>query len=225
MNQVFRLHRVIISLLVMGILGFQPGTPYASSLRDQMIAKAKKEGQFVVAGSNANVFRDELKGFKKRYPFLTLKAFTGNTGDTINRISAEAKAGKLSIDLAAVSGDGEELLAKANLLVRQEYPHLQDFASGTQPKNGLYVQVFLNPRVQGVYNTKLVSPKDVPKTWEEMTDPKWNGKTMLSRSSEEMPASMAIFWAKNGKLAWERSPERVEWTRNTGGFTFGKLDM
>ncbi len=69
MNQVFRLHRIIITLLVMGIMGFQPGTPYASSLRDQMIAKAKKEGQFIIAGSSADNMRDELKGFKKKYPF------------------------------------------------------------------------------------------------------------------------------------------------------------
>ncbi len=205
MSFVFRLHQVTVLVLVVGIVGFQPGALYGSSLRDQMIEKAKKEGEFVVAGSNADNFRDELKGFKKRYPFLKLKAFAGNTADTINRIVAESKAGKLSFDLPAVSSDGEEILAKANLLVKHEFPHLRDFASGTQPKHGLYIKAFLNPRVQGVYNTKLVSPKDIPKSWEEMTDPKWTGKTMLSRSSEEMPAQMAYFWSKGGKLNWERS--------------------
>ncbi len=205
MNQVFRLHRVIITLLVMGIMGFQPGSPYASSLRDEMIAKAKKEGQFVIGGSNADNFRDELKGFKKKYPFLTIKALAANTGDTINRVVAEAKAGKLSIDLPAVSSDGEELLAKRNLLQKMEFPHLKNFTAGTQPKHGLYVQAFLNPRVQGVYNTDLVSPNDVPKSWEDMMDPKWTGKTMLSRSSEDLPAQLAFLWGQGGKLNWERS--------------------
>ena len=195
----------MIGLFLLGLMGLSPETASGGSLRDEMIAKAKKEGQFVIAGSNALEFRDDLKGFKKRYPFITIRALGGNTGDTINRVSAEAKAGRLSIDLPATSNDGLELLAKANLLTKVNFPHLENFAAGTQPKHELYIKAFLNPRVQGVYNTNLVSPKDVPKTWEEMTDPKWNGKTMLSRSSEEMPLSLAITWGKNGKLAWKRS--------------------
>ena len=205
MNQVFQLHRVIIPLLVLGILGFSLGTPYAASLRDQMIEKARKEGQFVVAGSNADTFRDELKGFHKRYPFIRIKALPGNTGDTINRIVAEAQASKLSIDLPAVSSDGEELLAKRNLLQKMEFPHLKDFVAGTQPDHGLYIQAFLNPRVQGVYNTDLIKPGEAPKSWKDMVDPKWAGKTMLSRSSEDFPAQLAYLWAKGGKLNWERS--------------------
>ncbi len=186
-------------------MGFQSGNLYASSLRDQMIEKAKKEGQFVVAGSNADTFRDELKGFQKRYPFIRIKALPGNTGDTINRIVAEAQAGKLSIDLPAVSSDGEELLAKRNLLQKMNFPHLKDFTAGTQPSHGLYIQAFLNPRVQGVYNTDLIKPSEAPKTWEDMVDPKWAGKTMLSRSSEDLPAQLAYLWGKSGNLDWERS--------------------
>lgn len=195
----------MIGLFLLGFMGLSSGTASGASLRDEMIAKAKKEGQFVIAGSNADNFRDELKGFKKRYPFITIKALTGNTGDTINRVSAEAKAGRLSIDLAATSSDGLELLAKAGILQKMEFPHLKDFTAGTQPRSGIYVQAFLNPRVQGVYNTKLIKPSEAPKSWEDMVDPKWAGKTMLSRSSEDLPAQLAFLWAKDGKLNWERA--------------------
>ena len=195
----------LLGVLLLGTLALTPTKTGAASLRDEMIAKAKKEGQLVVAGSNADNFRDKLMGFQKKYPFIKIKAFAANTGDTINRVVAEGKAGKFSIDLPGVSSDGEELLAKENLLAKMEYPHLKDFAAGTQPSHGLYVNVVMAPRVQGVYNTKLVPPNEVPRSWEAMLDPKWTGKTMLSRSSEDFPAQLAYLWRKGGELNWERS--------------------
>jgi len=61
------------------------------------------------------------------------------------------------------------------------------------------------PEGTRVYNTKLVPPNEVPKFWEDMTDPKWTGKTMLSRSSEDLPAQLAFLWGQGRKLNWERS--------------------
>jgi iron(III) transport system substrate-binding protein len=203
-----RLTRSSLTLIaVLGLVGsgFLEQTVSADSLRDEMIAKAKKEGEFVVAGSSADNLRDDLKGFSKAYPFISMKAFTANTADSVNRISSEAKAGRLSIDVAATSNDGLELLAKAGLLQKMEFPHLKDIPPDTQPKQGLYLQLFLNPRVQGAYNATIVDPKDAPKSWDEMLDPKWTGKTMISRSSEDIPAQLAYLWKKNGDLDWERS--------------------
>jgi iron(III) transport system substrate-binding protein len=208
MGHICRNSKWVLALVAgLGLIasGFPVPSTWADSIRDQMIEKAKKEGEFVVAGSNADTFRDELKGFTKRYPFITLKAFTANTGDTINRVTAEAKAGKLSFDLPAVSSDGLELLSKAGLLEKMDFPHLKDIPADTQPTHGRYLQLFLNPRVQGAYNTQIVSPKDAPKTWEAMLDPKWAGKTMISRSSEDIPAQLAYLWGEGGNLNWERS--------------------
>ncbi len=158
-----------------------------------------------MAGNNAHNFRDEFKGFKRKYPFITVKALTADTGDTINRSSAEAKADKLSLDLPAISSDGLELLAKAIFVDKMEFPRLKDFAEGTKPRSGIYVQAFFNSRVQGLYNTKIIKPSEAPKSWEDMVDPKWTGKTMLSRSSEDLPAQLTYLWAKGGKLNWERA--------------------
>jgi len=177
----------------------------ASALRDKMIAKAKKEKVLVAAGSNARELRTKLKGFKKLYPFIKVKAVKGNTSNTINRVVTEAKANRLTIDLVAIDDAGCELLAKRGLLTRYEYPHLADFIKGTQPTHGLYVDLFGNPRVQGVYNTNMVKPEDVPKNWEEILDPKWKGKTLISRSAEEFPARLAFVWRKKDKLNWDRA--------------------
>lgn len=174
-------------------------------IRAKMIEQAKKEGAFVVAGSNAAEFRDRLKGFHKKYPWLEIKAFDANTSATINRVVTEAKAGKLTIDMVGVDESGTESLAQRGLLQKFDYPYMKDMIGNTQPAHGQYVDAFTNPRVQGIYNTDLVSPKDAPKNWEDMTSAKWKGMALLSRSSEEFPSRMAWLWGSNDKLNWEKS--------------------
>ncbi len=49
MNHVLKLHGVITSLLVIGILGFQPGTPDASLPHDETSAKVKEEGDLSIS--------------------------------------------------------------------------------------------------------------------------------------------------------------------------------
>ncbi len=193
--------------LVIGLVLILSDAAGAASLRDEMIAKAKQEGQVVVGGSNADLMRNNAKEFRAKYPFLTFKALPANTATTVNRVTVEARTRtrNVSVDVIELSNDGLELLAKEQILAKQEFPHLADFPAGSQPTHGLYVNALISPRPQGVYNTDLVKPHEVPKSWDEMTDPKWTGRTMMSSSSEEFPAQLAWLWRTNDKLNWERS--------------------
>jgi len=197
----------ILSLIVWLLSGVPMGPPdaTAASLRDEMIAKAKKEKPLVIGGGASDAFRDHLVNLRKQYPFITVKPFVANTATTVNRVVAEAQVGKTSIDMVVFSSGALELLAAAKLLQKMEYPHLKDFRAGTQPGHGYFVNAFLNPRTQGLYNTDLVPPSEVPRSWEDMLDPKWKGRTLISRSAEEFPALLAFIWGKDGKLNWERS--------------------
>ncbi len=56
--------------LVIGLVLILGDAAGAASLRDEMIAKAKQEGQVVVGGSNADIMRNNAKEFRKKYPFF-----------------------------------------------------------------------------------------------------------------------------------------------------------
>lgn len=199
---------MVTSLLAsLSLLAGSAGLAAMDDMRARMIEKAKKEGAFVVAGSNAAEFRDKLEGFRKKYPWLQVKAFDANTSATINRVVTEAKAGKLTIDMVGVDESGTESLAQKGLLKGYDYPHMKDMIANTQPEHGQYVDAFMNPRVQGIYNTDLVSPKDAPRNWEDMKSAKWKGLTLLSRSSEEFPSRLAWLWGSAEALDWEKSFE------------------
>jgi iron(III) transport system substrate-binding protein len=185
-----------------------PAKPTPSQL-EQIIAQAKEEGEVVISGSNAHDYERVLEGFKDKYPFIQLKGMTTNTAKTVNRVMMEAKAGRVSIDVFGTSDDGGFALAKEGVLQKPalEFPHLRDFVHRTklQPSSGLFVVLSLTPRTQGVYNTDLVPPDEVPTSWEEMADLKWKGQTIVSSSSEELPGRLAYLWRKDGEMDWERS--------------------
>jgi len=179
----------------------------APSLRDQMIAQAKKEGEVVFMGDLATELKTLLKGFSKKYPFVQLKAIDARSEETINRIAAEAKAGRLSIDVSGMSMEDVEPLMKGNFLAKFESFHLADFPAKTQPRSGLYVVGQLDPIPHGVYSTKLVQPNEVPKSWDDFVNPKWKGKVIVSRSRNELPAKLAWLLRKGNDLNWDASFE------------------
>ena len=197
--------KLLLLTSLAALVAFAGSALAMDDIRAKMIEKAKKEGAFVVAGSNAAEFRDRLKGFRKKYPWLKVKAFDANTSATINRVVTEAKAGKLTIDMVGVDESGTESLAQKNLLKGYDYPHMKDMIGNTQPKHGQYVDAFMNPRVQGIYNTDLVKPADVPRNWDDMTSAKYKDLVLLSRSSEEFPSRLAWLWGSTDNLNWEKS--------------------
>ena len=199
------MNRVLVLTSLVALVAFAGSAFAMDHIRAKMIEKAKKEGEFVVAGSNAAEFRDRLKGFRKAYPWLKVKAFDANTSATVNRVVTEAKAGKLTIDMVGVDESGTESLAQKGLLKGYDYPHMKDMIGNTQPRHGQYVDAFMNPRVQGIYNTDLVKPQDVPRNWDDMTSAKYKGLVLLSRSAEEFPSRMAWLWGSTDNLNWEKS--------------------
>jgi len=190
-------------------LALSIGLPYswaaAPSLRDQMIEQAKKEGEVVFMGDLATEMKTLLKGFSKKYPFIQFKAIDARSEETINRIAAEGKAGRLSIDVSGMSMEDVEPLLKGNFLAKFESTHLSDFPAKTQPRSGLYVVGQLDPIPHGVYSTKLVQPNEVPKSWEDFVNPKWKGKVIVSRSRNELPAKLAWLLRKGNDLNWDAS--------------------
>jgi len=196
------------ALLSLVLLSASP--VYSQPLRDQMIAKAKQEGQVVFMGDLADELKNRLKGFVQKYPFIRFKSLEARHGEVVNRVAAESRVGRLTVDVSGMSLEDVTPLLRLNLLQKYEFPHLRDFPKGSQASSGLYVIGQMDPVPQGVYNTKLVPPGEVPQSWEQMVDPKWKGKSIVSRSRNTTVARLARLWHKDGNMNWERA---MDYTR------------
>ena len=151
--------------------------------QQQLIEGAKKEGVVELWTMSWPREAGIEKAFEARYPFLKLKVGDGPTGVGITaKIVEEAKVGRYSVD-AVIFGDAD-IVGTHSAGVLQEYDWPKGWSG--QPSHKYWLNVGWAAYFP-VYNTDLVSAAEAPKTYEDLKNPKWRGKAMISTSGRGIP--------------------------------------
>lgn len=151
-------------------------TSYEGSDREQLLLEgAKKEGAINFYTSIAENDLAKLIGdFEKKYG-IKVNSWRSGTDQVLQRIVAESRAGKNSFDLVHISGPEMEALYREKLLQPVKSPHFKDLIPGAVLPHREWTLTMLTVYVQA-YNTKLVKREELPKTYQDLLDPKWKGK-------------------------------------------------
>jgi iron(III) transport system substrate-binding protein len=162
-------------------------------------AKAEKEvSLWTPAAIEGSWVNDQ---FAKRFPGITVNLTADLQGAT--KIIAEARAGRHTVDDWTFAIAGMIEVQKRGLMAKQDWA-----AYGIDPKDTFFdgqAAATHNFVYTSIYSKAAVKPADLPKTWDDFTDPKWTGK--LVAQSFLLPRMMGFF-------AIEWGPERAEkWGR------------
>lgn len=144
---------------------------------------ARKEGKLVWYSTLIvnQAVRPLKEAFEKQYPFLQIEYFRGNSEEVAQKMIAEYQGRRFDVDL--IDGTGSTpLLKQAGLLQRFFSPHSRDYPAELKDPQGFWGATNLYFMTLG-YNTKLVKPGEVPKSWEDLLDAKWKGKMVWSTSA------------------------------------------
>lgn len=160
-----------------------------------LIEGARKEGKVVLYSAmiENQALRPLKAAFVAKYPFIEADFWRADTRDLINKTLAEVRARAVVVDVVEGGGVSQTLL-RAGVL--------QEFAlpgAARLPKD------FVNPawvatRVSyfgPAVNTRLVSPAEAPKTYEDLLDPKWKGKIAWAANTETGGAMMFISFVRS----------------------------
>jgi iron(III) transport system substrate-binding protein len=150
---------------------------YKGADREAVLLKgARKEGRMVIYSSLIvnQMLRPLTEAFKKKYPFLEVKYWRGSSGKTFRKVTAEMRAGKLVADVVEGSGITGSIV-KAKIALPLWSPELAPYPKKFNAADGTWVTTRFR-YIGGAYNTKMVAPADVPKTMEDLLNPKWKGK-------------------------------------------------
>lgn len=157
---------------------------------DDIVKAAAKEGTMVLWASTpredtTQALADE---FNKKFGMnIKIERVGVSAGDVASRLLAEKKAGRHTVDLTIISDRTMPTLRKNDLVEKVDW--LGIFGGkfeGLKPVSTDMVDVSRGYGLQyrdlvyGVaYNTKLVSADQAPKTWADLTDPKWKRKITI----------------------------------------------
>jgi iron(III) transport system substrate-binding protein len=142
------------------------------------VEAGKKEGKVIVYGSVVPQAMDGLhQGFKKKYG-IDVEYWRGSSTQVSERALTEWRAGKPGFDV--VEGNrGVQLIMKGEgLFAKYVPPSSEKFPAQFKEKDGLITPWRVLP-ISIIYNTDLVKANEVPKTLDDLLDPKWTGKISI----------------------------------------------
>ena len=157
---------------------------------ERMIAEARKEGELMLYSSITQ--EDQLRlaaDFKRRYG-ITVKSWRGSQANILQRVLSEMRGGRFEVDVMETNAPQLEVLARAELLQKMDSPFVeQELLPETMPAHGEWAPDRLNLLVYA-YNTNAVKPADLPKSWQDLLDPKWKGRIGMESTNVEWFAAL-----------------------------------
>lgn len=164
----------LFALLIILLLAF---STYAAAQTDT--EQAKKEGKATFYANITAIepivdaFTEE-SGIKGEYTRISTSKFFAT-------VSTEFGAGKLLADVLQSPLPIMEMLKEKGVLAPYTSSVAQEYPEWTR-KDG-QIQIFGIEYVALIYNKELVKPSDVPKRYEDLTDPKWRDKIVMANPS------------------------------------------
>jgi iron(III) transport system substrate-binding protein len=192
----------LIVLLSIGItLGFAAFSAAAS--REQWIEGAKKEGEVIVyASMNLEEAKVMISRFEQKYPFVKVKLNRTDSEKLLTRILVEARAKKSFADAIQTLGFAMHTLKK-----RQHLGHYLSSENSYYPKDfkeeGYWTTVYTNPYVVA-YNPRLVSKENLPRKYEDLLQPIWQGKMMMEPTKVDWFGGVLQLMGKEKGLKYMR---------------------
>ncbi len=155
----------------------------------KLIEGAKKEGTLSVYTSLQTADIGKLgAAFEKKYGVKVIPWRSGSE-DIVQRSVQEARANRNTVDVIETNGPELESMHRENVLQLVKSPHLADLIAPAILPHGEWAGSRLNVFVQA-YNTKLVKKADLPKTWEDLANPKWKGKLGIEQEDSDWLAGV-----------------------------------
>jgi len=157
--------------------GAQEILTYRGADREQAILDgARKEGQVVLYSSLIvnQATRPLSQAFMKKYPFIKMTFWRGDTEDIIARLSAEARANNIVADVIEGTGVGEAAV-EAKLTQPYFTPMVAAMPDRYRDPRGHWASTRIS-YFSIAYNTRLVPAGQVPKSYDDLLDPRWRGK-------------------------------------------------
>ncbi len=163
---------------------------YTAADREQrLVAGAKREGEITIyTSAQTTDLGPVVEAFEKKYG-IKANLWRAGSEAVLNRALQEARAGRHTVDVVETNGPELESMSREQILQKVASPHHADLIAPAIRPHGEWVGTRLNVFVQA-YNTKMVRKEDLPKTWEDLLDPKWKGKLGIEAEDSDWLAGV-----------------------------------
>ena len=165
---------------------------------EKLIEGARREGQLTYYSAMIvnQALRPLTAAFQKKYPFIKMSYWRGDSEDIETKLAAEMRANNPVVDVVEGTGIGE-LAVRAGFAQPAWSPQLAEIPVEMRDPRQLWVPTRVS-YFSIAYNTRLITADNAPKSYEDLLDEKWKGRMAWPLLS----AIGAPLFVTNLRLAW-----------------------
>ncbi len=160
---------------------------YSGADRDQrLVAAAKKEGSLLLYTSMRDKDIQKIAAdFEKQYG-IKVNIWRAGKNKVLQRTITEARGGRFEVDVVHNPSPEMEALHREKLLQRVESPYYKELvpAAAAVPAHKEWAAARIYVFVQA-YNVNKVKKEELPKTYQDLLDPKWKGRLGIESKEQE----------------------------------------
>nr|WP_083851351.1 extracellular solute-binding protein [Pusillimonas noertemannii] len=149
---------------------------YSGPDRQQKLEEAaRKEGELLIyTSATVEDMTVLIDAFEKKYG-IKARLWRAGGEKVTQRTLTEARAGRNEVDILETDGIELEALHREGALQPVKSPYQADLMEGAVRPHGDWTATRLNVFAMA-YNTDLVKKEELPKTYEDLLDPRWKGR-------------------------------------------------
>ena len=155
---------------------------YSGADRQQrLIEGAKKEGVLMVYSSMTVEDMAPLQAaFEKKYG-VKVNFWRSSSENVVRRGVSEMRAGRFEADIFETNALEMEALHREKVLQEVKSPHIPELIPQALAPHKEWIGTRLNVFVLA-YNTKMVKKEELPKSYEDLLNPRWKGRLGIEAS-------------------------------------------
>ena len=165
-----------LAMILISIFFMTPCILSAAELQEALITKARAEGK-VTFYANITAIEPVMEAFTKKYG-VKGEYTRISTDKYVATVATEHEAGKLMADVLQAPIPILDILKAKGVLASYKSLAAVDYPKWTSKDEK--IQIFGIEYIALIYNKELVKPVDVPRKYEDLTDPKWRGKIVMA---------------------------------------------
>jgi iron(III) transport system substrate-binding protein len=156
---------------------------------DRIVAAAKKEGTLTLYTTIAEKDLPAIvKPFEDKYG-VKVNVWRAGTDKVLQRAVTETRAKRYEFDAVHFGAPEMEALHREKILQPVNSPVHKDLLPGSLPAHREWAATILSVWVQA-YNTQAIRKQDLPKTYQDLLDPKWKGKLGIESKNDDWFATV-----------------------------------
>lgn len=158
---------------------------------EKLVAAAQKEGSLTLYTSFAEKDLPKIiEPFEKKYG-IKVKVWRAGSDKVLQRVLAEASAQRDEVDAVQSAAMEMEALHREKILQPVKSPYFKNLIPGALPEHREWAATLLSVWVHA-YNTNQIKKEELPKTYQDLLDPKWKGKLGIEANVLEWYSTVVL---------------------------------